>query len=398
VTETFSPQSPRHTPEIGKWLANLLESTGIQRFGGHLLLLGVAVGVIGLGRLNMSKMLPAQMDVSALMTTADDIPLATPIAELVSAPAVAAAPDDITRLTDIHTFIPDRARFEITTYVAQDGDTILGIAEKFALTPETIVFGNPILRDNPHLLAPGQELRIAPANGIIRDVFEGDTIGGLATAYKILPEDIINWPSNDIDPENPQISVGQTIFAPGGTRGLLTFPELPSTIASSGSGTSTGTGSTGGGTSIQPSSTTPLVLRSGGGQCAPGLGGGVAGSSTFVYPTNNHFISGYDYSGIHPGIDLDGENGEPVYAADSGVVVFAGWSDWGFGNTIIIDHGNSWWTLYGHLSSIFVSCGQGAYQGNQIGAIGNTGASAGAHLHFEVYYGIYQTNPWGVLP
>jgi murein DD-endopeptidase MepM/ murein hydrolase activator NlpD len=397
VTHTVSPQSPRPSSEIGKWFANLLGSIGVQRFGGHALLLTVAAGVIWLGQFNLAGMVPAQMDVSQLITTADDIPAATPIANLVSAPPPEIASSEITRLTDIHTFIPDRARFEITTYTVEQSDTALGIAEKFGISPETVVFSNPILRDNPHLLAPGQELRIAPQNGIIRDVIEGDTIGGLANAYGILPEEIINWPTNDIDPENPQISVGQVIFAPGGTRGLLTFPET--VLANSGtSSTGTSSGSTGGGTSVQSNPTTPLVLRSGSGQCAAGLGGGVLGSSTFVYPANNHFISGYDYSGIHPGIDLDGESGEPVYAADSGVVVFAGWSDWGYGNTIIIDHGNTWWTLYGHLSSYFVSCGQGVYQGGQIGAIGNTGASQGAHLHFEVYYGVYQTNPWGVLP
>ena len=119
---------------------------------------------------------------------------------------------------------------------------------------------------------------------------------------------------------------------------------------------------------------------------------------TFIFPTGHHFVSGYNFSGIHPGIDLDGEIGDPAYAADSGVVVFAGWSDWGYGNTIVIDHGRSWWSLYGHLSQIFVQCGQGIYQGNQIGAIGSTGKSQGAHLHFEIYYGVYQTNPWGVLP
>ena len=124
----------------------------------------------------------------------------------------------------------------------------------------------------------------------------------------------------------------------------------------------------------------------------------MVGSGAFIYPANRHWISGYNYTGIHLGIDLDGDIGEPAYASDSGVVVFAGWSDWGYGNTLVIAHGNNWWTLYGHLSGIYVGCGQGVYQGNQIGAIGDTGKSQGAHLHFEVYYGVYQTNPWGVLP
>ncbi len=396
MTDTVSPQTPHPSPESGNRFASLLESLGVQRFLGHALLLAVAVGMIWLGRFNILSIVPTQMDVSDLMTMAESVPLATPVAELVSAPPSAAASSNITRLTDIHTYVPDRARYEITNYTVQEDDTILGIAEKFALTPETVVFGNPILRDNPHFLEPGQNLRIAPANGIIRDVIDGDTIGGLARAYGITPEDIINWPANNIDPENPQISPGQILFAPGGTRGRLSFPGFDSGISST--TTDTSSSGSGGSTSVQADPTAPLVLRSGAGQCAAGLAGGVVGSSTFIYPTDKHHISGYDYSGIHPGIDLAGESGVPVYAADSGIVVFAGWSDWGYGSTIVIDHGNGWWTLYGHLSAIFVGCGQGAYQGSQIGAVGATGRAQGAHLHFEVYYGAFQTNPWGVLP
>lgn len=367
------------------------------------MLLAVTAGMIWLGRFNILSIVPNKIDAAGFMTLAESVPNATLVAEPISAPPADPGSSDITRLTEIHTYVPDRAREEISNYTVLKDDTILGIAEKFGLSPETVVFSNPILRDNPHFLEPGQNLRIAPGNGIIRDVIDGDTIGGLARAYGVPPENIINWPANNIDPENPQITPGQVIFVPDGTRGRLSFPGFdPGTNASgstSGSGTSSsGTGSSGGSTSTASDPTQPLVLRSGAGQCAPGLAGGVVGSSTFIYPTNAHHISGYDYSGIHPGIDLAGENGEPVYAADSGVVVFAGWSDWGYGNTIIIDHGNSWWTLYAHLSGIFVGCGQGVYQGNQIGAVGATGRAQGAHLHFEVYYGVFQTNPWGVLP
>jgi murein DD-endopeptidase MepM/ murein hydrolase activator NlpD len=365
------------------------------------MLLAVAAGMIWLGRFNVLSIVPNKMDVAGFMAMAESVPGATPVAEPGSVPLSESDSSDITRLTEIHTYVPDRAREEISNYTVEKDDTILGIAEKFGLTPETVVFGNPILRDNPHFLEPGQTLRIAPGNGIIRDVIDGDTIGGLARAYGVTPEDIINWPANNIDPDNPQITPGQILFVPGGTRGRLSFPGFdPGTgSTTSGSGTSS-SGSSGGSSSgsVQADPTAPLVLRSGAGQCAAGLAGGVVGSSTFIYPTNAHHISGYDYSGIHPGIDLAGETGEPVYAADSGVVVFAGWSDWGYGSTIVIDHGNNWWTLYGHLSAIFVGCGQGVYQGNQIGAVGATGRAQGAHLHFEVYYGAFQTNPWGVLP
>ena len=387
--------APRRAPDAGKLLASLIDSLGVQRYTGHVILLIVAAGVIWLGRANVLSRVPTRVDVSALVPMGEAVPTPASIIPSVAIAPVAAASGsgELTRLTELHTYIPDRPRQEIANYNVHNGDTILGIAEKFGLKPETIVFGNPILRDNPHFLEPGQTLRIAPIDGIIRDVIAGDTIGGLARAYGVKPEVIVTWPANNIDPDNPQITVGQVLFVPGGSRGLLSFPTQGD--PKPGSGTSGGSGGSGGQVSTPKE---PWVLKSGSGQCANGLAGGVAGSGAFIWPGNQHWVSGYDYSGIHTGIDLDGDSGEPAYASDSGVVVFSGWSDWGYGSTVIIAHGNNWWTLYGHLSAIYVSCGQGVYQGSQIGAMGNTGKSQGSHLHFEIYYGAYTTNPWGVLP
>ena len=73
-----------------------------------------------------------------------------------------------------------------------------------------------------------------------------------------------------------------------------------------------------------------------------------------------------------------------VYATDAGVVVYAGWNNYGYGNMIMVDHGNNFQSLYAHLSAISVGCGQSVGQGDLIGAIGNTGHSSGAHLHFEI--------------
>jgi murein DD-endopeptidase MepM/ murein hydrolase activator NlpD len=329
-------------------------------------------------------------------------PTATPAGfSLAAAPgaelqAAAADPLDITRITELHTYIPDRPRLEILDYVVETDDTILGIATKFGISPETVVFSNPILRDNPHMLEPAQTLHIAPANGIIREVIPGDTLNGLARVYQSTPEKIINWASNSLNPDNPQIAVGQLIFVPDGTRGLLQFNDQALDAPASDSAPLL-TGGGAGPAATRPPPDQPYVLRSGAGQCAGGYSG-VSGSGSFIYPTGNHFLSGYDFIGIHTGIDLDADQGQPVYAADSGIVMFAGWSDWGYGNTVILDHGNKFYTLYGHLSAWFVSCGQVVYQGNQIAASGNTGRSAGAHLHFEIYYGAFTTNPWNWLP
>jgi len=122
---------------------------------------------------------------------------------------------------------------------------------------------------------------------------------------------------------------------------------------------------------------------------------GMAGAGVFVWPADNRFLSGFDYdpSANHPGIDIDGAEGSPVYAADSGVVVYAGWNNWGYGNVVVINHGNGWQTLYAHLSSYYVSCGRGVFQGSTLGAIGSTGNATGSHLHYEMMYNGVKVNP-----
>ena len=126
--------------------------------------------------------------------------------------------------------------------------------------------------------------------------------------------------------------------------------------------------------------------------------GGYYGSGTFIWPTATHIISGNDFASWHLGIDIGAGMGSPVYASDSGLVVYAGLSLQGYGNMIMIDHGNGYQTLYGHLSVISVSCGQGVLQGGLIGYSGSTGNSTGPHLHFEVRYMGGFINPHYVLP
>jgi len=91
-------------------------------------------------------------------------------------------------------------------------------------------------------------------------------------------------------------------------------------------------------------------------------------------------------------VDFDGNTGDPVLAANSGRVISSGWDD-GYGNTIVIDHGNGLQTMYGHLSRRDVQTGDFVYQGQSIGTVGNTGQSRGSHLHFEVRVGGTKVNP-----
>jgi murein DD-endopeptidase MepM/ murein hydrolase activator NlpD len=86
-----------------------------------------------------------------------------------------------------------------------------------------------------------------------------------------------------------------------------------------------------------------------------------------------------------------------VLASGDGVVVFAGWSQYGYGNVVQIDHGNGFSTVYAHLSQINVSTCQAVYGGQVVGMAGTTGNSTGVHLHFEVREGGVNLNPWSIV-
>ena len=135
-----------------------------------------------------------------------------------------------------------------------------------------------------------------------------------------------------------------------------------------------------------------------GGGSSGGTSGGGAGSAnatgSFLFPVASYvYISSRFGERVHPitgelknhnGMDIASNMGTTVYAADGGTVVLAEWYG-GYGNCIMIDHGNGYKTLYGHLSYIGVSSGQAVRQGDVIGQVGSTGNSTGPHLHFEVY-------------
>ncbi len=287
---------------------------------------------------------------------------------------------DLPRQVNVDTNIPTRPRFEIEQYTIQPGDTIFGIASQYNLDPDTIVWGNPELADKLNRLTPGTTINILPINGALRVVQPGDTLEKIAKVFHGSVPEIIAFAGNDIDPENPEAKIGQTIIIPNGWRDnvVWTLPEVP--IAK---------GST---------RTTGSVSRNEPGSCA-GPFSGPTGGFNFVWPANNHYLSGFNYSGSHPGIDVAAGLGAPIYAAETGVVVFSGGSLYGYGNLVIIDHGNGWQTAYAHLSQINYGCGQAISQGAVLGLSGSTGNSSGPHLHFEMRNADFgRVNPWNYLP
>jgi murein DD-endopeptidase MepM/ murein hydrolase activator NlpD len=117
--------------------------------------------------------------------------------------------------------------------------------------------------------------------------------------------------------------------------------------------------------------------------------------------TDSFGVRGNPFGGggaeFHPGQDIAAPRGTPVLAPADGKVVEAGWKN-GYGQTVVIDHGNGLTTRYGHLSKIEVTAGQELKRGNQLGQVGSTGRSTGPHLHYEVRAGELPVSPQHYLP
>ena len=271
---------------------------------------------------------------------------------------------------------------QLNTYVVVSGDTLFGIALKFGLRPETILWSNyETLKDNPDLLSVGQKLTIPPENGLIVQVERGDTIEGLARRFGVPAERIVKEPLNGLRDINQLLQIGQRIFVPGGERETVIW-QIPKLVE------------------VRRSTGGVRVYRVGkcGEVAIPPLGSG-----NFLWPANRRYLSGYNFSSVHPGIDIAGRLGEPIYASDAGTVIYAGYSlnaagrPVGYGQYVVLDHGNGYQTLYAHASQLFVRCGQQVQRGQVIAAIGSVGRSTGPHLHYEIRYLSQAVNPWALL-
>ena len=119
---------------------------------------------------------------------------------------------------------------------------------------------------------------------------------------------------------------------------------------------------------------------------AGSTGAGVPSASGFIWPVNGAVVSGYGmrWGRLHEGIDIAASTtGTPIWAAAAGTVIHAGWLG-GYGNLVVVDHGNGLATAYAHASAILVGVGQQVAQGESVALVGSTGNSSGPHLHFEV--------------
>ncbi|MEW5941075.1 MAG: M23 family metallopeptidase, partial [Chloroflexota bacterium] len=374
---------PPRRNRLAEWMNTLLSlglGEGMLRTGTtvlSLLLIGSAIWLMQV----FNKQVPLEMRARPAFASG---PTATAFIDPnLLPPPVGGAIPGVLRQADPHTNIPTRPRQEIIKYTVVEGDTVFGIAEKFGLDPATILWGNyTVLADDPHLLSPGQVLNILPVDGVYYEWLGGISFDQWAAYFGVTAADIIEYPGNHLDPNaigdysNPNIPPGTWLIIPGGHREMVTW-SAPLGL-----------------TRDNPA----IASEMGPGACGP-ISGGLVGYGSFVWPANKHYLSGYDYNPpIHWGIDIAGNLGEGAYAADAGVVVYSGWNKYGYGNMLMIDHGTGFQTLYAHLNEIYRSCGESVERGQSIGAIGSTGASSGAHLHFEIRTTTYFVNPWDYLP
>ncbi len=259
------------------------------------------------------------------------------------------------------TIIADRQfRDSVVHYTVEEGDTVGTIAQKYGVSTDTIRWQNDLASKDS--IKVDQELEILPVTGVMHKVRKGDTVYSIAKKYDVDAQAIVNYPFNTYsNDETFELAIGQEIIIPDGVE--------PEAIPWS-----------------------PLARVR---QITPDAGTVVA-SGNFVWPTSGSITTNFVW--YHKGLDIANRGMPNVLAADAGTVVVSGWPDnYGYGNRVIIDHGNGTRTLYAHLSAIYVVSGQSVNRGDAIGKMGSTGRSTGPHLHFEVIRNGAHVNPLSVL-
>jgi len=203
-------------------------------------------------------------------------------------------------------------------------------------------------------------LRIPPVTGIIHKVQRGETVYSIAKKYQANPQAIVDFPFNTFaDDETFALAVGQILIVPDGV-----MPKAKPRV-------------------------TQYLARQ---EVSVGTTGA---QGQFIWPTSGRITQRYSW--YHRAIDIANKNAPAIVAAAPGRVVATIYSRVGYGNHVIIDHGNGYQTLYAHMSRIYVKKGQTINAGQAIGQMGSTGRSTGIHLHFEVIKNGVKLNPLTVL-
>ena len=257
-------------------------------------------------------------------------------------PELAGAGDDSDQ--DAASLPPAPVTLEMATYRVRSGDSVSTVAKRFGLFVDTIISANGI--SSASALKPGTQLRIPNINGLVYKVRSADNLASISKRFKIDTTRIVD--ANDLG--SSRLVAGKALFIPGA--------RLPAT------------------------------------EIKQALGRKVA------WPVRGPLSSFFGYrddpftgvSRFHAGIDIVVISGTSVRAAMDGKVSDSGYNA-NYGNYVILNHADSFQTLYGHLTSASVSVGTTVAQGSVIGISGNTGYSTGPHLHFGLFRRGHPLNP-----
>ncbi|HLD11291.1 MAG TPA: M23 family metallopeptidase [Patescibacteria group bacterium] len=337
-----------HFEEAKDWLVDKLlwKRGALQKSATHIGMIGIVmVGVVGTPLFASTYPGLAQeptLNIESTPTTVEINVMASPTGEI-----------------DVSTQISEKPRDKIITYTVQSGDTLSQIAEKFGISVDTIKWENNLSSVNS--ITAGDEIRILPVTGVAHTVKKSETVYSIAKKYSMNPQLIVDFPFNSFTSEEFDLQVGQIVIVPDG---------------------------------VPPKA--PVTPRSAPVQYAVIPSGSVGATGQFIWPAGGQ-LTQY-FSSWHPGIDIANRSAPGIAAADSGTVIVAGYPDRsGYGNRVIIDHGNGYTTLYAHLSRVYVTPGQVVQRGQVIGQMGSSGRSTGTHLHIEIRRNGAALNPLSVL-
>ncbi len=249
-------------------------------------------------------------------------------------------------------------------YTVEDGDTIAGIASKFEISTNTVLWANGL--GEKDIIKTGDHLNILPTTGVLHKVASGDTVLGIANEYKADAKKVIAY--NNLG-EDAKLSIGQAIVIP---EGYIAPRQAPQTV----------------------SQNTRIARDPDGSEPTPPPQDVSSTGNGFLWPTTTKHLSQY-FRGGHTGVDIDNRARPAIFAAQGGTVEFAGWLG-GYGNLIIVNHGSGLTTYYAHLEKFYVTRGQSVAKGAAIAKMGSTGRSTGPHLHFEVRRFGRPINPLGM--
>jgi murein DD-endopeptidase MepM/ murein hydrolase activator NlpD len=240
----------------------------------------------------------------------------------------------------------------------QAGDDLVGIAARFGLRRETLIWANKSLEADPGTLYVGQELYILPIDGVYYTIKQGDTLLAIAERFQVSVEAILNGEYYAGSLLGGQLEAGHKLVIPGGVK-----PFKPLEVR------------------LPPQPTVSATPH---------------GTGNWVWPVGGYISQGYWE--LHRAIDIATRHGDLVMAADAGTVVYAEWGWAGYGNLVVVDHGNGFRSYYGHLYGFYVDVGEQVERGQPLGALGNTGLSTGPHLHFEIREDGVLRDPLDFLP